>query len=58
MGNKIPFNLKHNFVVYEITDEKDNVFKNEDLPLLEWAKENNFSYTALNKISPVLFRIS
>ena len=30
MGNKIPFNLKHNFVVYEITDEKDNVFKNED----------------------------
>ena len=50
MGNKIPFNKIHNFIVYEIIDEKDNVFKNEDLPLLEWAKENNFSYTALNKI--------
>ena len=47
---KIPFNKIHKFIVYEIIDENGNIFKNEDLPLLEWAKVNNYSYTALDKI--------
>ena len=35
MGNKIPFNKIHNFIVYEIIDEKGNLLNNFDLPLLE-----------------------
>ena len=49
-SGKIPFNLKHNFVVYEIINEKGEIFINENLPLLEWAKENNYSYTSLDKL--------
>lgn len=50
INGKIPFNLKHNFVVYEITNENGNIFINNNLPLLEWAKENNYSPTSLNKL--------
>ena len=50
MGNKIPFNKIHNFIVYEIIDENGNLLNNFDLPLLEWAKVNNYSYTSLDKL--------
>lgn len=50
MANKIPFNKIHNFIVYDIIDENGKLFNNFDLPLLEWAKINSYSYTALDKI--------
>lgn len=50
MGNKIPFNKIHNFIVYEIIDENGNLLNNFDLPLLDWAKVNNYSYTSLDKL--------
>ena len=50
MGNKIPFNKIHNFIVYEIIDENGNLLNNFHLPLLEWAKVNNYSYTSLDKL--------
>lgn len=37
-------------MVYKIINEKDEIFTNENLPLLEWAKENNYSYTSLDKL--------
>ena len=43
---KIPFNEIHNFIVFEIIDHNGNIFINCDLPLIDWAKKNNFSYTA------------
>lgn len=49
-SGKIPLNLKHNFMVYKIINEKGEIFTNENLPLLEWAKENNYSYTSLDKL--------
>ena len=47
---KIPYNKIHNFIVFEIIDQNGNIFKNENLPLIDWAKENNFSYTSLDKL--------